>query len=323
MEDHRQGGGVGGGMGGVGHEAEGGHDRTVGRLWSRREAMHWTAGWGMGMLGAAWVPRAWAVVPTPPLVASPAMTEGPFFVDEKLHRRDLRAGTDRPAVVEATPMRLKLGVFELASGEAKPMEGVQVDVWHCDAAGVYSDTDAPMNHERTGGQDWLRGFQRSDGAGQVVFETIVPGWYRGRTPHIHFKIRPPVVEGGRQLEFTSQLFFDHAQLLPIYAAGVYAAHGQPDRSNEQDNIYGQRLADGTVAGELLELRLEARGADGEASEEDSGRDEDGPARGYDTALAILLTREGLTTRRGRGGPGGGPGGGRDGGGPGGPPRRAR
>ena len=307
------------GLRGAGEGADDpGHDRTVGRLWSRREALRLTAGLGVSLAGGGWWSRAWAVSPVPPLIASPAMTEGPFFVDEKMNRADLVGGTDRPAVVNAAPLRLNLGVFKLDETGFRPMPGVQVDLWHCDAVGVYSDTDASMNHEQTGGQDWLRGFQRSDGAGQVVFETIVPGWYRGRTPHIHFKVRPPAEGDQPQREFTSQLFFDHAQLSPIYAGGAYAARGQPDRSNAQDNIYNAELEDGTVAGDLLRLHLTPRNPESKKSPSDKDSAEPGGTAVYDAELAILLTDAGLTTRRaGRGRFGGGPGGG--GPGRGGPP----
>ncbi len=85
--------------------------------------------------------------------------------------------------------------------------GAIVDIWHCDAAGVYSDaTDPGFN---TVGKKFLRGYQVTDANGGVQFTTIYPGWYRGRTVHIHFKVRAKA-KSGQSYEFTSQLYFDDA-----------------------------------------------------------------------------------------------------------------
>lgn len=216
------------------------------------------------------------------------MTEGPFFVDEKLNRSDLTADTQRPAVIQAAPLALTIAVYKLEADTYTPMPDVQVDVWHCDALGFYSDEDHPMNHEDTSGQTWLRGFQRSDADGLVHFQTIVPGWYRGRTPHIHFKVRLTPAEGEAQKEFTSQLFFNHDELAPIYGQGVYAPHGQPDQTNATDNVYGGRLADGSPVGDQMLLELVKQDH----------------TPGYMTQLPILLTDEGLSRPRGQrpGGP---------------------
>ena len=75
-------------------------------------------------------------------------------------------------------------IVSQADGSAAcvPLEGVVVDVWHCDALGDYSGV------ERNTG-NFLRGFQRTDANGRAAFTTIYPGWYQGRAVHIHFKIR--------------------------------------------------------------------------------------------------------------------------------------
>ncbi len=121
-----------------------------------------------------------------------------------------------------------------------------VDVWHCDALGVYSGVQGAA------GQDFLRGFQRTDGNGAASITTIYPGWYQGRAVHIHFKIRTdPDADAG--FEFTSQLFFDDTLSQQVYATGVYAAKGPQDQPNESDGIYnqsgGQTLLDVTQDGE--------------------------------------------------------------------------
>ena len=93
------------------------------------------------------------------------------------------------------------------AGARQPLAGAQVDIWHCDALGVYSDVRDRSSD--TTGKKFLRGYQVSDDAGQVRFTTIYPGWYGGRAVHVHFKIRRPGA-GGRIDEFTSQLYFDDA-----------------------------------------------------------------------------------------------------------------
>lgn len=88
------------------------------------------------------------------------------------------------------------------------------------------------------GTDFLRGFQQTDANGAASFTTVYPGWYQGRAVHIHFKIRTdPDAEAG--FEFTSQLFFDDALSAEVYASGVHASNGTPDRSNANDSIFNE------------------------------------------------------------------------------------
>src|SRR5262249_54783384 len=134
-------------------------------------------------------------------VMTVAKTVGPYFVDEKLNRSDVRSNTSDGAVQAGIPLTLKLQVFD-ADNDCAPVSGATVDIWHANAAGLYSDESA----NGTSGQNWLRGYQTTDSGGAVTFTTIYPGWYTGRTVHIHFKVR--VYNGATEtLEFTSQLFF--------------------------------------------------------------------------------------------------------------------
>lgn len=159
----------------------------------------------------------------PACVAKPALTEGPFFVDEKLNRSDIRE--DR----EGAPLQLQFNVSKISGGSCTALEGATVDVWHCDAAGEYSD----VQQNNTSGKKFLRGYQVSDGNGKAVFTTIYPGWYQGRAVHIHFKIR----SGSR--EFTSQLFFDDSLSDRVYQQSPYSSRGQGDMRNQNDGIYNQ------------------------------------------------------------------------------------
>ncbi len=170
----------------------------------------------------------------PACVVRPALTEGPYFVDEKINRSDIRANTSDGAVSDGAMLALTFNVFTIGDG-CTPLEGATVDVWHCDAAGVYSDVDDPGFS--TVGQDFLRGYQLTDASGQARFVTTYPGWYEGRTVHIHFKIRTEA--GGQSYEFTSQLFFDDAFTDQVYASEPYAAKGERTLRNDGDGIYQQ------------------------------------------------------------------------------------
>jgi len=168
----------------------------------------------------------------PSCVVVPELTEGPYYVDVNLERSDIRPNTADGAVAAGTPLELAWVVSQVDGNGCLPLEGAIVDVWHCDALGVYSGVQG------SSGTDFLRGFQRTDAGGGATFTTIYPGWYQGRAVHIHFKIRtePDAVAG---FEFTSQLFFDDALNQQVFATGVYAAKGQPDRPNASDGIFNQ------------------------------------------------------------------------------------
>jgi protocatechuate 3,4-dioxygenase beta subunit len=152
----------------------------------------------------------------------PEQTEGPFYVNDDLVRSDIREGKD------GTLLALELLVVS-ASGCA-PIANAAVDIWHCDAAGVYSGYAGQLGGLDTRGQVFLRGTQITGEDGRVRFQTIYPGWYPGRTTHIHFKVRLP------NREATSQLYFDEAVSREVYATGPYAAHGQKDTANQADGI---------------------------------------------------------------------------------------
>ncbi|MBR0711026.1 intradiol ring-cleavage dioxygenase [Bradyrhizobium liaoningense] len=118
----------------------------------------------------------------PACILTPQAEEGPFYSDPKLVRSDIAEG--KPGV----PLTLRLRVIE--AGPCTAIRGARVDIWHCDAKGLYSafpgQSDA-HNIDATG-KTFLRGTQIADEAGWVSFNTIYPGWYDGRTTHIHFKV---------------------------------------------------------------------------------------------------------------------------------------
>jgi protocatechuate 3,4-dioxygenase beta subunit len=164
----------------------------------------------------------------------PALTEGPYFVDEMLNRSDVRSDPGTGQVSDGAKLLLAFRVSQISGAGCVPLAGAQVDIWHCDAQGVYSDaTDRSFN---TQGQKFLRGYQVTDANGLVTFTTIYPGWYQGRAVHIHFKIRADA-QANVTHEFTSQLFFDDTLSRQVYAQAPYAAKGQPSMTNADDGIF--------------------------------------------------------------------------------------
>jgi protocatechuate 3,4-dioxygenase beta subunit len=141
-------------------------------------------------------------------VLTAALTEGPYFVDEKLERSDIRADPATGILSQGVPLALRFNVSRVDASACTPLTGAYLDVWHCDAAGLYSDESA----NGTRGRRYLRGYQVTDANGGVDFMTIYPGWYSGRAVHIHFKLR--LYAGTTQsYAFTSQFFFDEALTL--------------------------------------------------------------------------------------------------------------
>ena len=177
-----------------------------------------------------------AAVTAPACVVRPEQTEGPYFVDEQLNRADIRFDAADGALKEGIPVRLGLHVSRIAGSACTPLSGAVVDVWQCDALGVYAGVQDINSLFDTRGKKFLRGYQTTDASGAVQFLTIYPGWYPGRTVHIHFKIRTdPTAQRG--LAFTSQLYFDDALTDHVHAQAPYATKGQRSMRNAGDDIF--------------------------------------------------------------------------------------
>lgn len=187
-------------------------------------------------------------------------TQGPYYFDADKIRSDIRE--DR----EGTRLRVAIKLQD--SETCEPLGNAVVEIWHCDAAGLYSGaeslssgggrpggtppsgrpTGAPPSGAPSGGpggtgdgmQDltpvddkrYLRGAQVTGADGIVEFTTIWPGWYRGRTVHIH-----AMVHVGNARVLTTQMMFDEALNTKVYAGAPYSEHTGRDTFNDGDNIY--------------------------------------------------------------------------------------
>jgi protocatechuate 3,4-dioxygenase beta subunit len=162
-------------------------------------------------------------------------TEGPYFVDERLNRSDIRSEPGTGAVKQGVPLRLMLQVNRGTANACSPLAGAIVDIWQCDALGVYSDVRDTAGMFDTRGQKFLRGYQVTGSGGAAEFITIYPGWYPGRTVHIHFKVRTSLNAGA--YEFTSQLYFDDALTDQVHLRSPYSTKGRRTTTNSGDGIY--------------------------------------------------------------------------------------
>ena len=185
-------------------------------------------------------------------ILTPQAEEGPFYADPKLVRQEITEG--KPGV----PLTLRLRVIE--AGPCTAITGARIDIWHCDAQGLYSAFPGQSDRHNvdTSGKTFLRGTQTTDDTGWVTFNTIYPGWYDGRTAHIHFKV---FLGGGKVA--TSQLFFPDALNQFVYenvspytdrAAGrdtVNATDGDARDGGDAAFCYVKEEADRYLAGLVI------------------------------------------------------------------------
>lgn len=191
--------------------------------------------------GALLVVGCGASAEPPACLLAPVLTAGPYWIDDPLRRADLRSDSRPSAGAEPLPgvlLDLALRVISTSEEQCRPLHGAQVDIWQCDAQGVYSG----VPELGTTGRDYLRGFQISDDAGWVQFLTVFPGWYPGRTVHIHAKVRTFDPFGGVVTEVSTQLFFDDALTDAIFETPAYAGRGPRDTRNATDPVLGRQPA---------------------------------------------------------------------------------
>lgn len=151
---------------------------------------------------------------------SPSLPDGPFYFDPELFRADITES--RPGV----PIEYRLSVVDSA---CRPIAKAVVDIWQCDAIGVYSGYPGQITGADTKGMKFLRGMQRTDDQGLARFTAIYPGWYPRRVPHLHVKIHlsPKAV-------LTTNLFFPASVNAEVYATQHYKTRGLSPMTVAQD-----------------------------------------------------------------------------------------
>jgi protocatechuate 3,4-dioxygenase beta subunit len=170
---------------------------------------------------------------------APEMVEGPFYSTGGSRRADIRDG--QPGQV----LHLTITIVDAATAE--PLPGVDVDLWHCNATGHYSGYDVdpdelPENisngQKATNNDTFLRGRQATNADGQVTFQTIYPGWYTLRTPHVHLKIFE-----GDNCNTTTQLYLPENLNQDLYGTEDYARNADQDTFNKTDPVIASAEGD--------------------------------------------------------------------------------
>ena len=152
-------------------------------------------------------------------VLTPEQTEGPYYIANEAVRRNITEG--RPGA----PMLLR--AFVVNASTCKPIKGAAVDIWHADASGVYSGFG-----QGASSRTFMRGIQRTNAKGLAAFRTVYPGWYQGRTVHIHVKVHL-----GGNVVHTGQLYFPDAVTDAVYRRSPYSSRPNRDVRNFGDAIY--------------------------------------------------------------------------------------
>ena len=155
---------------------------------------------------------------------TPTETIGPYPSLTDLFRSDIREGKT------GTVLTLTIRVVNV-NGSCAPVSNANVEIWHVDAAGNYSQYGTQTT------QTYLRGIQTTNANGEVVFTTIYPGWYQGRATHIHAE----VTMGGRSVKVT-QMAFPESVNNAVHGTGAYASRGSNPITNASDGIFADSLS---------------------------------------------------------------------------------
>jgi protocatechuate 3,4-dioxygenase beta subunit len=158
---------------------------------------------------------------------TPQETQGPYYFNADLLRQDIRTDVDTGTFHDGLPLQMTFRVIDF---DCNPVANAIVDIWHADKDGVYSGYVQPGGN--TVGQDFLRGMQVTNAAGECSFITSYPGWYPGRTPHIHFKVRL-----SSTTYVTSQFCFLDSVNAAVYATPLYAGRGSNPTTNATDGVF--------------------------------------------------------------------------------------
>lgn len=195
---------------------------------------------------------------------TPEVTQGPYckfsrqtpkpppsFISLTPLGSDVAGEYVREDVVEGqagVPLLLDYQVIDIESCE--PIPKVYLEIWHCNATGVYGGVVANGNGDTTDASNldntFLRGIQPTNADGVAQFESVFPGHYTGRTPHIHVMVHTnATLQANETLgldnyaSHVGQTFFDQTLITAVETTEPYASNTQPLTTNEQDGIMAQ------------------------------------------------------------------------------------
>jgi protocatechuate 3,4-dioxygenase beta subunit len=197
------------------------------------------AGLVAGTSGASGQATAAGVATVSCTTVTPEKEPGPFFVDVRLDRSDVRTDTSTGVAQAGIPLAITLYLY--SDDDCTPYEGAVVDIWNANAEGVYSDEAS----ENSTGTNYLRGYQVTDATGMVQFMTNMPGWYAGRTMHLHVEIRAFDSSSNQTFEWQTQLFFGDTIDAAVAATSPYTTNpNSPRVIDENDRVWQGVVDDG-------------------------------------------------------------------------------
>jgi protocatechuate 3,4-dioxygenase beta subunit len=153
-------------------------------------------------------------------ILTPEQTEGPYYIAGEKLRRNITDGHPGAA--------MQLRTFVVDATTCRPIKNAAVDIWHADAAGLYSGFGSG-----TSSRTFMRGIQRTNAKGLAQFRTVYPGWYQGRTVHIHVKVHV-----GGNVVHTGQLYFPDSLTDSVYRRAPYSSRPNRTTRNAGDMIFG-------------------------------------------------------------------------------------
>jgi protocatechuate 3,4-dioxygenase beta subunit len=186
---------------------------------TRRDSLIRLGGFAATALGLVGLRSAPSEAATVSCILTPEQTEVPYYIAGEKLRRNITEG--RPGAA----MLMRALVVDAST--CRPIKKAAVDIWHADAAGVYSGFGAGASN-----RTFMRGIQRTNAKGLATFRTVYPGWYQGRTVHIHVKVHV-----GGNVVHTGQLYFPDSLTDAVYRRAPYTARPNRDVRNATDMIF--------------------------------------------------------------------------------------
>src|SRR5437764_4608419 len=179
----------------------------------------WLGGAAVTALGLAGLKSGSSSAASVSCILTPEQTEGPYYIAGEKFRRNISEG--RPGA----PLLLHTYVVDATT--CRPIRSAAVDIWHADAGGVYSGFGAGA-----ASRTFMRGIQRTNAKGLALFRTVYPGWYQGRTVHIHVKVHV-----GGNVVHTGQLYFSDTLTDAVYRRAPYSSRPNRNTRNANDGIF--------------------------------------------------------------------------------------
>ena len=219
-------------------------------------------------------------IDTPVCRLSAQQEVGPYFIPDELFRPDITEGK------AGVPLTLRIALLDARN--CKPLPDAAVDVWHCDAVGLYSGFTQqrfpgpppgeeggppppppgeagfdpgffpdgpggpPPNHAPSDKLTFLRGIQRTGPDGAVSFRTVFPGFYMGRTNHIHYKVRvggrgSGLSYAGGHTSYIGQVFFPEEITAGLMEDDPYRRHKIHRTTQAEDRVFAEQQGELAIA----------------------------------------------------------------------------